>query len=40
MFFNRNRFFPKHAECLIRLMKNNSLVQEKPAETQLREDEE
>ena len=41
MLYNQNNFFLKHAECLIRMMKNSSvLVGKQPAETPAREDEE
>ena len=40
MFYNGSRFFPKHAEPLMRIKKNNSVVMTKqPAETPAREDE-
>ena len=41
MFYDRSRYLPKHAECFIRIMKNNSLALEKqPAETLTRQYEE
>ena len=38
MFYDRSRYLPKHAECFIRIMKNDSLdLGKQPAETPTRD---